>query len=256
MSTLTKLDLNFNTLIFSIYLELEYDNLEDFYKLDKIVACINGNTEDSSLFRITGKELFDVKHIDKYIYTIADKKVTIPLVREVDMDIANTGFINIYADNLKNASVIYIPKKSTNCFKESIFRVPQYTGIEINKEDSINTKIPDQVLHCELTKYLLFNVKGSKVKSITIQLQGIGKTFSYLEMNKILPHMLFGCKKLPKNMLLLPFINYDDLGNSLARYDTIKTEIECDNFKSCYMTIVSDKIYMEYNKMLALKYSS
>lgn len=256
MSTLTKLDLNFNTLTFSIYVELEFDTIDDFYNLEKIVVHINNNSEDDPLFMISNKELFDMIHLDNSMFAIENKKVLIPLVREIDMDINNTGFVNIYANNLKNASIIYKPKKSTNCFKEKLFRVPKYFGIEIKQQEDILLTLPKSIISRELTKYLLFNVKGNKVKQIKIKTHNIEKNFSYLEMNKILPHLLFGCKKLPKNMLLLPFINYDDLGNSLLKYDNVIIEIDCDNFKSCYMTVASDNIYMEYNKQLLPKYST
>lgn len=145
---------------------------------------------------------------------------------------ANLGFIIEYSNNDTNKYLYdnMIPIYTYDCERIDLpaWRTYQYK----------------HKLHCQsyIKYFLIYLSNGINVIDITLSFCDITCTYSYLEMNKLLPHIKFHINELPKNLLLIPFINDTDLGINLNRVDNVTMTFTFSKNSGGYIYVMSEAI--------------
>ncbi|QKF94485.1 capsid protein [Fadolivirus algeromassiliense] len=106
-----------------------------------------------------------------------------------------------------------------------------------------------------IIKHLLFYIEGNKLEEITLSINGITRTYSYIELNEMLPFYYLGTK-LPKNYMYISFYDNNQDGLNLDKIDNFEIEFKLkhNNEGNIYIITQNKNLFMYSNGMTAMKY--
>jgi len=170
----------------------------------------------------------------------------------IDEEIKDLGKIK-YTTN-------YSSKNKNDYLISDIIQTTTYNcnRVNITKDENI---IEYKLNTVSYTKhFLIYLSDGIKVNDITLSFNGITHTYSYEEMNKLLPYTQYRVSKLPKNLLYIPFMNDFHSGIDLSRIDSFKMEFRLNKNNGGHIYVIgeiidffseatSSKLFTSYNSV-------
>jgi|LakMenEpi03Aug12_release.lakeMendotaPanAssembly.Ray.scaffolds.fasta_scaffold218915_2 hypothetical protein len=160
---------------------------------------------------------------DFILYFKTNNNITVPHLPELPINIT---FKFEYVKSISHKYVVYNNIiDTTKCYK-SLNHCEKITINGMDKEYDYPLQLTG------FAKWLIFYLEGGiSISSISLTFHNITNTFSFIDMNTVLPYLIFNIV-LPKNMLIIPFLNHDVdkkiYGLNFSRFDKVNIKF---NFK-------------------------